>query len=452
MNPSRDRALIIGAVIVAALLIFGKAVAYWNIAQLRDDTEWVIHTLEVLDLSGDVTRRIIDTEVSMRGYVMTGDPDFLTPYDAARPKIDSLFAELTEKVKDNPPQRARIARMKRAADETLKLNEWAIKLRDTDAEAAREIVAERRTKIQLDEIRKQVNEFQRIERELLVKREADSGTTYRTANTFLAFNLALGLSGIAGFVWMIRREIATTRAAGEAIQRQAEELAKSNAELEQFAYVASHDLQEPLRAVSGCVQILQKRYGDKLDSGADELIGHTVDGAARMQKLINDLLAYSRITTRGKELLPISAAEAVKHALRNLEVSMRERNAEVIVEALPRVRADETQLALLFQNLIGNGLKFTKVPPKIKITARRDGGEWMFGVADNGIGIAPEYFERIFGVFQRLHTRDEYPGTGIGLSICRKIVERHGGRMWLESQPGAGTTFYFTLPAEGTVE
>jgi len=227
------------------------------------------------------------------------------------------------------------------------------------------------------------------------------------------------------------------------------ELARSNAELEQFAYVASHDLQEPLRMVASFTQLLAKRYRTKLDADADEFIGFAVDGARRMQLLLNDLLAYSRVGTRGKLFEPTDCNEVLQEALANLTAAIEESDAAVNAGPLPKVAGDEVQLLQLFQNLISNALKFHNPgqPPQIRISAQREGSNWVFTVRDNGIGIAPEHQDRIFLIFQRLHQRHEYPGTGIGLALCKKIVERHGGRLWVESAPGPGSTFYFTIPA-----
>jgi PAS domain S-box-containing protein len=242
----------------------------------------------------------------------------------------------------------------------------------------------------------------------------------------------------------------SARKQGEELLRNAvTELARSNAELEQFAYVASHDLQEPLRAVAGCVQALQRRYHGQLDARADELIMHAVEGAVRMQSLISDLLAYSRVATRGQSFTLTDCAAIVRSALTNVQVAITESGARVTYTDLPTVMGDPTQLTQLFQNLISNACKFrNQQPAAIHIAAEPHEGAWMFSVRDNGIGIEPQYFERIFGLFQRLHTRVEYAGTGIGLAICKKIVERHGGRIWLESQPQQGSTFYFTIPEQ----
>jgi light-regulated signal transduction histidine kinase (bacteriophytochrome) len=225
------------------------------------------------------------------------------------------------------------------------------------------------------------------------------------------------------------------------------ELARSNAELEQFAYVATHDLQEPLRAVASCVQLLQKRYEGQLDEKAQEFIAHAVDGTKRMQTLINDLLAYSRISTHAQVFASTNCEMVLQEALANLMVAIAESGAVVTRDALPMVSGDATQLTQLFQNLIGNALKFRgEPPPQIHIGAVHNNGDWRFSVADNGIGMEPQYFERVFLVFQRLHTRKDYQGTGIGLAICKKVVERHGGRIWAESEPGQGATFCFTIP------
>jgi light-regulated signal transduction histidine kinase (bacteriophytochrome) len=228
-----------------------------------------------------------------------------------------------------------------------------------------------------------------------------------------------------------------------------QEVQRSNTELEQFAYVASHDLQEPLRTITGMVQLLQKRYQGNLDARADQYISFTVEAAARMQALINDLLEFSRVDRHGKPFEDVDMQDAVETAIKSLAKTIQENNATISHENLPTVRADSSQMTRLFQNLIGNAIKFrSEHKPKIHISANNLDGTCHFSVRDNGIGIEPQYFERIFVIFQRLHTRTEYPGTGIGLSLCKKIVERHGGQIWVKSESGAGTTFHFTIPHE----
>ncbi len=225
------------------------------------------------------------------------------------------------------------------------------------------------------------------------------------------------------------------------------ELARSNADLEQFAYVASHDLQEPLRMVASYNQLLARRYKGKLGEDADEFIGFTVEGVTRMQRLINDLLAYSRVGTRGGDRVEVDMGNLFDITLQNLEQSIKDHGAFVTSDALPKIMGDEAQMLQLLQNLIGNAIKFHgDAPPKIHVGVKPTPTGYQFSVQDNGIGIDPQYFERIFVIFQRLNPREKYPGTGIGLAICKKIVERHGGRIWVESTPGKGSTVLFTIP------
>jgi len=240
---------------------------------------------------------------------------------------------------------------------------------------------------------------------------------------------------------------AALQEANEQLTVKAQQLSRSNAELEQFAYVASHDLQEPLRMIASYTQLILRRYGDRFDGDAREFMDFIVDGATRMKQLIEDLLAYSRVGTHGKAFRPTDSGAAVQKALANLRAAIESSTGTVTHDPLPTINADEFQLVQLFQNLIGNALKFKGTEtPRVHISVNEQADTWTFGVKDNGIGIDGEYFDRIFMVFQRLHSRTDYPGTGIGLAICKKVVDRHGGRLWIESGVGSGSTFWFTVP------
>jgi PAS domain S-box-containing protein len=248
-------------------------------------------------------------------------------------------------------------------------------------------------------------------------------------------------------LFVFARDVTKEKESAARLEKAAADLSTSNRELEQFAYVASHDLQEPLRMVSSYTQLLAERYRDQLDDKARQYIDYAVDGAVRMQRLINDLLVYSRVHSRGAAPVATDSHAVLGEALANLAAAIGESGALVTNDDLPTLPADPTQLLQLFQNLIANAIKFAgPVPPRIHVSARDLGREWLFSVRDNGIGIDPQYASRLFVIFQRLHTRQEYPGTGIGLALCRRVVERHGGRIWFESEPGQGSTFFFTFP------
>ena len=268
-------------------------------------------------------------------------------------------------------------------------------------------------------------------------------TAYHQADTDRAM-LERSLELSSGELLQANAEL---RGALHALAGRSRELERSNAELQQFAYIASHDLQEPLRTVQSYLQLLQRRYGNELDADADEFIGFAVQGAQRMRALITDLLAYARVSSRARPPGPTPLGDVVNEALRALQAAIDERHAEVTVEPLPTVVADGNQLRQLYQNLVANALKFNRQDvPRVRISAERQAAGWRLFVADNGIGLDPAYKDKIFEVFKRLYGRDEFEGTGIGLAICKKIVERHGGEIGVESSPGQGATFWFTLP------
>ncbi|MBI1280507.1 MAG: PAS domain S-box protein [Anaerolineaceae bacterium] len=243
-------------------------------------------------------------------------------------------------------------------------------------------------------------------------------------------------------------DISQRKADEMALQQSTLDLTRSNEQLEQFAYVASHDLQEPLRMITSYLQLLERRYKSQLDQDATDFIAYAVDGATRMKALINDLLAYSRVKTGEQNFAQFDSTKALEQAITNLQMQIKETAAEITYGSLPGIVGNEAQFVQLFQNLLSNSIKFHgENPPKVKVSAELNGNVWKFSIQDNGIGIEPQYVDRIFIIFQRLHTKDRYPGTGIGLAICKKVVEHHGGRIWAESTPGTGTTFWFTVPS-----
>jgi signal transduction histidine kinase len=246
----------------------------------------------------------------------------------------------------------------------------------------------------------------------------------------------------------LEEQIAQRKKAEAVLKQTLADLTRSNEDLQQFAYVASHDLQEPLRNVASCVQLLEKNYKGKLDDDADQYIRYAIDGAVRMKALIQDLLYYSRIATRWKPRVLIDCEEILDLTAKNLSSAITEAGAVITHDPLPTVSGDDTQLLQVMQNLIANAIKFrSHEPPTVHVSAVRNGNEWVFSVKDNGIGIESQHLDRIFMIFQRLHKRSQYDGTGMGLAIVKKVVERHGGRVWVESEPGNGATFYFTIPA-----
>jgi light-regulated signal transduction histidine kinase (bacteriophytochrome) len=256
-----------------------------------------------------------------------------------------------------------------------------------------------------------------------------------------------GVIGIRMNITAMKQKEAELEETTRQLEEHGRELKRSNTELEQFAYVASHDLQEPLRMVGSYCQLLKRRYAGKLDTDADDFIGFAVEGASRMQRLINDLLSYSRVGHRGEAFAPLQAGDIVRAALGNLEGAITDAGAVVDVGDLPEINGDRTQLVQLFQNLIGNAIKFRRdEAPVVRISAAQKGEFAQFTVEDNGIGIEREYVEKIFLIFQRLHDREKYSGTGIGLAIVKKVVEHHGGKVWIDSTPGQGSRFEFTLP------
>lgn len=455
--------LAIGVLAMAVLAVF----SYSTVSNSDNDREWVSHTHYVLETLDSFLASVVLAETSERGFILTGDRAYEQPFEEAAKAARRYEAQLRELTADNPAEQQSLDRLEPVLRHRLTELESIIHTAEQgDAPGAMDQVRAGSRERATAQIREIVSEMSAEEKRLLDLRSAEAKASSRqvkavivSGNTLALVFFLLACAGV--YQEMKRRSQAEerVRALNADLERrvqertaelaeQARELIRSNQELQQFAYVASHDLQEPLRMVASFTQLLAKRYKDKLDDDARDFITYAVDGARRMQTLISDLLMYSRVGTQCKPLEPADCEGILDRVLNNLMLSIRESRAVITRDPMPIVMADSIQLAQLFQNLIANALKFrSQDAPRIHISAQRDGPGWKLGVSDNGIGIAPEHSERIFVIFQRLHTKTEYPGTGIGLAICKKIVERHGGKIWLEPSTGGGSTFYFTLAA-----
>jgi signal transduction histidine kinase len=458
--------LILGFGTALFLLVSSAVLSYKSFVADDSDRAWVAHTHLVMEKLDNVLADLIDGETGVRAFIISGDELYLQPYREGLARIDQDVRDLRTLTADNHQQQAELDRLEPALRN--KLAEFAeeIDLRKQKTGTNDQTLRQGIGKPTMDRLRSQIAEMKSIERQLLLQRSntADA-SSQKTKRLIVAGNLlAITFLLFAGVV--ISREMRRRRSAEEEVrelnsqlerrveERTAElrarerELSRSNEELQQFAYVASHDLQEPLRMVASFTQLLAKRYNGQLDNDARDFIKFAVDGATRMQTLIGDLLTYSRVGTQMKPLEPVSCERIVDQVLSTFRLAISENHASITRGPLPEVMADRTQLSQLFQNLISNAMKFRREDaPRIHISAEMNGAGWKFTVSDNGIGIQKEHEQRIFVIFQRLHTKVEYPGTGIGLAICKKIVERHGGRIWIEPSPEHGTTFCFTLTA-----
>ena len=445
---------------LALLVIIGLTTSRYQV-QLHETNNQLAHIEKALGGIATILAEIADARSHSRSYIITRDERFLTSYFSARTRSYEALDALRQLLADDPPLQPLFARIETQTREAL---EW-FHVTATCPDCSVAVLPDRINHGEdlVDGIRAVIGQMSEEQRRLLEQtrqeRENVAWVTDTVIVTGTAFSLIVFLSTILALNHTVAGRIraeAEIRRLNEGLEARVRErtaqLESSNTALTQFAYIASHDLQEPLRMVVGYVQLLEKRLAGKLDAETREFMGFAVGGALRMQQLIHDILLYSRVSTRGEPLAPVDSAAALKEALASLAGRIAETGAEVEAPSLPIVMADRTQLAQLFQNLIGNAIKFCQVhAPRIRVGATQEARRWRFSVTDNGIGIAPEYRGQLFAIFKRLHTQREYPGTGVGLAICKRIVERHGGEIGIDAAPGGGSVFWFTLPEEASI-
>ncbi len=490
----------LASALLAIVTLAGLAAGVIAIVRLADARDLVVNHLDPASTTAlRLSNALINEETGVRGYALTGQDGFLDPYRAGRRDERLAVRELRRLVEGTSADSVvmdldEVSRQAATWRETYAVPTIRL-VRRAGPEAVRPAATDRGRR-RFEAVRTGLREQQRdlVAERAQGKRKLDAAARALSIS-FVVIAVLLLLAGIAVTVALrrtvgrpvlelgqgVRRvargefehelrgsgprdlveladdvdsmrrrilsELAEVQAAQAHVEQQALELERSNAELEQFAYVASHDLQEPLRKVASFCQLLEQRYRGQLDERADQYIDFAVDGAKRMQQLINDLLAFSRVGRMTTDWEVVELDEALQRAVGNLETALAETGAEVQAEPLPAVRGEASLLALVFQNLIGNAVKFhADAPPQVRIGVERWGDEWLISCADNGIGIEAQYAERVFVIFQRLHPKQDYAGTGIGLAMCRKIVEYHGGRIWLDTEAPTGTVFRFTLP------
>jgi signal transduction histidine kinase len=491
------RLVAVGIAVMAVFSVAAILVGALAVASLGSARDRVVNNLDPASFEGSQLEvALLNQETGVRGYALSGNPAFLQPYTLGMQNQPHAVARLRQVLAGSPEALGELnATLARAADWRAR---YALPVIAAVRATGKPLASPSplRGKADFDAIRSQLAAFQNdisAERRQALSGLADAADTLNASFVGIAaglllivilltvgvdraairplarlaadarqvaggdFGHALGTSGpqevrdlgmdVEEMRARILAELAAAQTANTALEDRTRDLQRSNAELEQFAYVASHDLQEPLRKVASFCQLLQRRYGGQLDEKADQYIEYAVDGAKRMQMLINDLLAFSRVGRMEQQRVPVSAAQLLNQAQTNLATVIRRARARVEAGDLPTVLAEPTLLTAVFQNLLSNAIKFRGEPaPVVTVTARREGDMWHFSFADNGIGVSPEYAERIFVIFQRLHDKATYPGTGIGLAMTRKIIEYHGGRIWLDTTAASGARFCFTLP------
>jgi len=456
---------IYGLVATGAILVLAICAMGFLSFRTSEASRWTAHTHQVVEELLNALSALQDVETGGRGYVATGDKKFLEPYNWGKVNVVKHLDEVAALTSDNLVEQKNLSDARQLANQKMQFEK---DVTEATPEQGRALVAGGNGKIIMDAYRAKIALMMNLETKLLADRNKD---LEHLQTALLVVTTVSGLTAIWLLAWVFRitrsaledekRRVSELNSLNLGLQNEIEQrkktekelkdttlkLTSSNTDLQQFAYVASHDLQEPLRAVAGFLTLIASKEKEKFDEETVGWINHAVEGAQRMRTLINDLLAYARVESRGKALVPTDFNKALEQAKKDLTVILDETQAQISSSNLPTAMGEEGQLAQLFQNLIGNALKFrTNEKPVVDIESIRKNGEWLFSIKDNGIGFDQEHAERIFVIFQRLQGRDEYKGTGIGLALCKKIIERHGGQIWAESTKGKGSTFFFTIP------
>ena len=465
MASSVVKNTITGLITIAVMFVLAIGAMGYASYKLSDVGFWTIHTHRVIEELKDSLSALQDVETGERGFLVTGVDRFLEPFNWGKPAVYRHLDTVEKLTEDNQEEQVRVRQARKLADLKVSRSEANIAYRKSNGAEFRDIGTGKKI---MDEYRVKIAEMINAENGLLAARTAEFQQTQSIVSAITGI-IVLLIFGLLSWVFKItskaiedekirvkelndfnvglqteiEQRIKTERALKEATVK----LTSSNTDLQQFAYVASHDLQEPLRAVSGFLTLIMSKHKGKFDPETEGWINHAVEGSQRMRSLINDLLVYARVESRGKALAKIDSNASLLQAKKDLSVVLEETQAEIVSDQLPRVLGDVGQLAQLFQNLLGNAVKFKgDKQPLININVKRQDNDWLFSVKDNGIGFDQEHADRIFVIFQRLQGREEYKGTGIGLALCKKIVERHGGTIWAESKKGVGSTFFFTIP------
>lgn len=442
---------ILFALAFALVVLIGLGISsYRSVAGMLKASELVEHTRDVMDELDAVLSALKDAETAQRGFLLTGQEAYLEPYAQASPLVGQHILNLRTLLSDNPGQQRQLDNAEQLATAKLEFIRRGIKVRQ-NRESGQLVSVETLElgKQTMDDVRRVIAEMKEAENKLLTVRQQAAAAAARQTLLVIPFVSLLAVGMTAFSFIAIYKELTRRQRAEVQTQTLNQELARSNRELQDFAYVASHDLQEPLRKIQAFGDRLKTKYGPALTDEGRDYLDRMQKSAHRMHTLINDLLAYSRVATKGQPFTPVDLNQVARDVLSDLEVRTQQSGGQVEMGELPVLEADPLQMRQLLQNLIGNALKFYRPehPPVVRVTAETvDDGLCQISVADNGIGFDEKYLDRIFTPFQRLHGRNEYEGTGMGLAVCRRIAERHGGAITAQSIPGQGTTFLVTLP------